>query len=165
VKKLWAPWRMAYIQQSKPKGCIFCTKPKANQDPKTFILFRSTYSYVMMNVYPYNNSHLLVSPYRHVDRLEKLKDPELLDLVQTTNRSTQALRKAISPEGFNIGVNVGKVAGAGIKSHVHVHIVPRWNGDTNFMPVLAESRVIPQHLTATFKTLLPFFKKNGKKRK
>ena len=128
------------------------------------ILYRSAYSYVMLNAYPYNNSHLLVSPFRHVGFLEKLKDSELLDLMQTVNLSIKALSQAIAPEGFNVGLNLGKIAGAGIKAHVHFHIVPRWAGDTNFMPVLAEARVVPQHLVSTFKTLLPYFKKIGKKK-
>jgi len=164
MKRLWAPWRMTYISQKKPKGCILCLKPKENRDHRAMILYRSAYSYVMLNAYPYNNSHLLVSPFRHVGLLEKLKDSELLDLMQTINLSTLALSQAIAPEGFNVGVNVGKIAGAGIKGHVHFHIVPRWGGDTNFMPVLAEARVVPQHLASTFKTLLPYFKKIGGKK-
>lgn len=140
-------------------------KPRKNRDVQSYILYRSIHSYVMLNAYPYNNAHLLVSPFRHVAQLEKLKDEELLDLIKTTNLSTRALSRAISPEGFNIGVNVGKVAGAGIRSHVHVHIVPRWNGDTNYMPVLSESRVIPQHLASTYQTLLPFFKRGSRKRR
>ena len=164
MKRLWAPWRMTYITQKKPKGCIFCLKPKENRDQKALILYRSVYSFVMLNAYPYNNTHLLVSPFRHVDRLEKLKDLELLDLMQTVNLSTSALSLAIAPEGFNVGLNLGKTAGAGIKAHVHFHIVPRWDGDTNFMPILAEARVVPQHLVSTFKTLLPYFKKIGEKK-
>jgi ATP adenylyltransferase len=156
---------MAYINQKKPKGCIFCQKPKRKEDARGYILHRSIHAYVMLNAFPYNNGHLLISPYRHVNDLEKLSDPELLDLLKTTHRAVRALTQAIAPEGFNIGINLGKVAGAGIRSHVHIHVVPRWNGDTNYMTVLAESRVIPQHLASTFKTLLPYFRGKNKREK
>ena len=155
MKYLWAPWRMQYIEGEKPKGCIFCEKPKEQRDRENLILYRAPRTYVILNRYPYNTGHLMVVPYDHVDRLEALPDEVLLELLQNTRRCLAALRQAFSPEGFNVGFNLGKVAGAGIEEHLHIHIVPRWSGDTNFMPVLAETKVIPQDLATTYEVLSP----------
>lgn len=155
---LWAPWRMTYIKSNKSDVCIFCEKVKENQDAANFILSRGEHTFVMLNAYPYNNGHLLISPYEHAASLEGLPEPTLLDLMRQTQRSMAALRAVLHPEGMNIGINVGKAAGAGIDSHVHLHIVPRWGGDTNFMPVASEVRVIPQLLDETYRELAPYFK-------
>jgi ATP adenylyltransferase len=168
MKPLWAPWRMDFILQkdkSAPKsgsksgsmtGCIFCSKPKAHEDRKNYILYRGAHVFVMLNIYPYNNGHLLISPYLHTGDLSQLDRTILTELMATVQKSVAALEAAVSPEGFNIGINLGKAAGAGIEDHLHIHIVPRWAGDTNYMPVLSETRVIPEHLDATYDTLLPF---------
>jgi ATP adenylyltransferase len=166
MKPLWAPWRMDFIlQKDKPApksglipGCIFCSKPEAQEDRKNHILYRGAHVFVMLNIYPYNNGHLLISPYLHTGDLSKLDRTILTDLMATVQKSVAALEAAVSPEGFNIGINLGKAAGAGIEDHLHIHIVPRWAGDTNYMPVLAETRVIPEHLNATYDTLLPHFR-------
>ncbi len=160
MRQLWAPWRMEYIESLKAGPCILCTKPAESQDRENFILDRSTHSFVMMNLYPYSNAHLMVSPYAHVDHLAALDQAAALDLTLTLGRALERLRKALSPEGFNVGLNIGKAAGAGIDSHLHFHIVPRWQGDTNYMTLFAEVRVIPEHLIATYDRLLPFFQGN-----
>ena len=160
MKPLWAPWRMDFILQNKssaPAGCIFCVKPKEQQDRKNYILYRGAHVFVMLNIYPYNNGHLLISPYLHAKDLAQLDRAVQADLMAATQRSVTALAAAASPDGFNIGINLGKAAGAGIEDHLHIHVVPRWAGDTNYMPVLSETRVIPEHLDATYETLLPHF--------
>ncbi len=158
MKQLWAPWRLAFIEQvSGDSGCIFCEKQALRQDGKTFILWRGRHAYVLMNIYPYTNGHLLIAPYRHIGAIEDLPETVLLDMLRLLQRSIKAIRKAYAPEGFNIGVNQGKVAGAGIEHHVHLHIVPRWSADTNFMPLLGETRVLPQHLKASYSRLKAVF--------
>lgn len=157
MRQLWAPWRMQYIESDKSGPCILCAKPPMGKDRENYILERTAHSFVMMNIYPYSNGHLMVSPYAHVDRLSALEDAAALDLTRTLDRALERLRAALAPEGFNVGLNLGKAAGAGIDTHLHFHIVPRWNGDTNYMTVLAEVRVIPEHLDATYDRLLPYF--------
>lgn len=157
MQPLWAPWRMQYIESDKSGPCILCAKPRERDDAKNYILERSARSFVMMNIYPYSNGHLLVSPYPHADRPADLDDETMLDLSRTLGRAIERVRKALSPEGFNVGLNLGKAAGAGIDTHLHYHIVPRWNGDTNYMTLFAEVRVIPEHLDATYDRLRPHF--------
>jgi ATP adenylyltransferase len=149
---------MDYIKGKKPSGCILCDKPKEKKDPANLILKRGKHGFVMMNLYPYNNGHLMVCPYQHVDTLEALSDDALKNLMQLTKKSIAVLRKAFHPEGFNVGLNLGKAAGAGIEDHLHFHIVPRWVGDTNFMTAVSEIRVIPEDLVETYKQLKPHFK-------
>ncbi|MBI3354570.1 MAG: HIT domain-containing protein [Nitrospirae bacterium] len=160
MKRLWSPWRMKYILNNKTKGCVLCKMPDENKDRKNYMLYRSKYNYVIMNIYPYNNGHLMVVPYKHTDTIEGLDDAEIADFMKLTGKSVAALKKAFSPDGFNIGMNLMESAGAGIEAHIHMHIVPRWNGDTSFMPVLFETRVIPEHLDDTYMRLLPFFLKS-----
>ena len=162
MEQLWAPWRMAFIKSEKSAGCIFCLKPKEHQDEKNFILYQSHSSMVMMNIYPYNHAHLLVSPFEHVNGIDLLSKKTLSDMMDSLQFSVSVLKEALRPDGFNIGVNMGKFAGAGIEDHVHIHIVPRWTGDTNFMPLLAEVKVMPEHLESTYHKLLPLFKSRGK---
>lgn len=155
---LWAPWRKKYITTTKKKiqkGCLFCRLQAAppKKDAANLLLHRSSHSFLMLNLYPYNNGHLMAVPNRHVDTLESLKDSEKLDLLTQMDRSLAALRKVFHPEGFNIGINLGRSGGAGIPGHVHIHIVPRWNGDTNFMPVIGKTKVISDSLAGTYKTL------------
>jgi ATP adenylyltransferase len=158
MKHLWAPWRMDYIKGKKPSGCILCDKPKEKKDPANLILKRGKHGFVMMNLYPYNNGHLMVCPYQHADTLESVSDDMLKNLMQLTKKSLAALRSAFHPEGFNVGLNLGKAAGAGIEDHLHFHIIPRWVGDTNFMTAVSEIRVIPEDLVETYKQLKPHFK-------
>ncbi|HDI46892.1 MAG TPA: HIT domain-containing protein [Candidatus Methanomethylia archaeon] len=154
MRRLWAPWRMQYIEEAvkQAQGCIFCEKPRQNKDEENYILLRGKHCYIMLNAFPYNNGHLMIAPYRHITQIEELTDEEAKELFQQLKLSLQALKKAMNPDGFNIGVNIGRPAGAGF-DHLHVHVVPRWNGDTNFMPILAETKVISEHLANTYKKL------------
>ena len=156
MKLLWAPWRIEYIKHEKPDGCIFCKAISENKDSENLILWRGKLAFVIMNKFPYNNGHLMVAPYRHIGRFEELTVEELTEIGVLIQKSIKVLRKVMSPDGFNIGINMGKVAGAGVEDHIHVHIVPRWNGDTNFMPVITDTRVIPQSLQDTYKELKNF---------
>jgi ATP adenylyltransferase len=157
MKYLWSPWRIDYILSRKQKGCIFCKKPKEKEDRKNLILCRSRYAYVMMNRFPYNNGHLMIVPNRHSFDLEQLNREELEDLFLLLKASTKVLKQTLRPHGFNIGINIGIVGGAGEK-HLHFHIVPRWTGDTNFMPVLGETKVIPEYLENTYHKLYSAFR-------
>ncbi|MEK7698692.1 MAG: HIT domain-containing protein [Nitrospirota bacterium] len=162
MKRLWAPWRMEYIlAENKNKTCLFCDISKANKsnDKKNLILYRGKYCFVIMNRYPYNSGHLLVVPYFHAPAFDGLSDKMLFDLIKAADKSVAILRKALSPDGFNIGLNFGKVAGAGMEQHMHIHIVPRWTGDTDSMPIISEIRVMPEHLMKTYSKLKKFFKK------
>ena len=158
MKTLWAAWRMSYFQTPQKNSCIFCDKPKESADKENYILYRGKSSFVIMNIYPYNNAHLMVSPYKHIPSLSKLQREDLIDLTLLTQTSLQILENAFRAEGFNVGINIGKAAGAGFTEHVHIHIVPRWNGDTNFMPVLSETKVMPEHLNSTYEKLIPYFR-------
>ncbi len=153
MENLWRPWRIKYILGDKEKGCIFCDKLREQKDTENYILRRSETSFIMLNIYPYNNGHLMVVPYKHVASFEGLSKDELGELMQMVNLCTELLKKTMRPDGFNIGVNLGRVAGAGVKDHVHIHVVPRWTGDTNFMPVLADVRVIPEGLDSVYESL------------
>ena len=159
VDFLWAPWRMEYILGDKKGGkCIFC--PMNRQSPRRRLILRQTsFSLVMLNRYPYAYAHLMVAPVRHVDRVKKLKKQEMADILQNIGQAIEILSDSFHPDGFNVGLNLGQAAGAGILHHLHFHIVPRWRGDMNFMPALAECRVIPEHLIQTYERLLPHFKK------
>jgi len=153
MKKLWAPWRVEYIKSEKATGCIFCQKQEENRDQQNYILFRGKTNFVILNTYPYNPGHLMVAPFRHLALLDDLTDKELFEHFDLVRRSARAIKEAYKPEGFNIGINLGRVAGAGVEGHVHTHIVPRWNGDTNFMPVLSDTKVLPEALAATYTQL------------
>jgi ATP adenylyltransferase len=152
-QRLWAPWRLEYIKGPKPDECIFCSKPALGDDAKAHIVARGELCFVMLNTFPYNNGHVMVSPYEHVPSLEDLPDEALLELMTLTQRSLRALRDAYGPEGFNLGINQGKVAGAGVEGHIHLHVVPRWGADTNFMPVVGSTRVLPQSLEDSWREL------------
>lgn len=157
MKVLWAPWRMEYIlNNQKEPGCIFCPA-SLNELRERHILYWGETTLVLMNKFPYNNGHLLVAPVRHVPDLEPLTDRELSALLAMVRRSVAILKQVLNPEGFNVGLNLGKVAGAGVADHLHFHIVPRWNGDTNFMAVVGDLRVIPEHLDQTYERLVLCF--------
>jgi ATP adenylyltransferase len=153
MKYLWAPWRIQYIKSEKPEGCILCAKPEENKDRENFILFRGKKNYVMLNAFPYNPGHLMIAPYRHVGELEELTDRERNEHYELVCRCLRVLKKELQPDGFNMGANLGKVAGAGVEGHFHSHVVPRWNGDTNYVPVLGDVRVVPQALADTYRAL------------
>lgn len=157
TQPMWAPWRLQYILSKKGPECIFCEEPKEERDRENLILHRSKLSFVIMNLYPYNNGHLMVVPYRHLFSITELNDDELLDVMKTVQLSVNCLKEAFKPEGFNVGFNLGKVAGAGIEEHLHYHIIPRWVGDTHFMAILGEVRVIPEHVKSTYDKLYPLF--------
>jgi ATP adenylyltransferase len=157
MKYIWAPWRIQYIRSEKPKGCILCDKPAEDNDKENYILYRGKKNFIMLNAFPYNPGHLLIAPYRHVASLELLTADERNEHYELVSLSIKVLKSEINPAGFNIGANLGKVGGAGIDDHFHSHIVPRWNGDTNFVPVLADVRVVPQALAGTYDTLLGKF--------
>jgi ATP adenylyltransferase len=149
-QRLWAPWRLDYIKGPKPDECIFCAKPEEGDDRASHIVRRGEHCFAILNAFPYNNGHLMVSPYRHVASIEELDDASLLELMTMAQAGIAAMRTAYGPEGFNLGVNQGKVAGAGVEHHVHLHIVPRWGADTNFMPVIGDTRVLPQSLDDSY---------------
>jgi ATP adenylyltransferase len=153
MQQMWTPWRMEYIRRESRPGCIFCDMLDAEDDRAHLILQRGELAFLVLNKYPYNNGHVMVVPYRHMDTLEALTPDETADMMSLVNLSIRTLRLTSQPEGFNIGVNIGKIAGAGVLDHVHIHVVPRWKGDTNFMPVLADVRLIPQHLSETYDEL------------
>lgn len=153
---MWAPWRMEYILGEKDEGCIFC---RALSDQDNLTLYKGEVTMVVMNKYPYINGHLLVAPTRHLSLLEQLHKNVMADLLETVEKSVGILKKVMNPDGFNVGLNLGKVAGAGVEEHLHFHIVPRWFGDTNALTVFADVRVIPEHLQATFRNLKPYFDK------
>ncbi|MGQ9492897.1 MAG: HIT family protein [Anaerolineae bacterium] len=154
MKRIWAPWRMKYIAGEKPHNCVLCEALQASDDAAHYILYRGKKAVLMLNLYPYINGHLMVVPYLHVGDLMELDEETLSDMMLLTKKGLQALRGAMNnPHGFNVGINLGRVAGAGIQDHVHIHIVPRWEGDTNFMPVLADVRIIPESLDDTYNKL------------
>ena len=157
MESLWAPWRMEYIVSDKSGECIFCAGAEASDDHEKKILYRGKHSFVVINIYPYSNGHLMVSPYRHLACLTQLSEDELVEMARLIQKSTEILRQSSAPDGFNIGYNIGKSGGAGFDAHIHAHIVPRWTGDINFMPVLADTKVIPEHVEETYNRLLPLF--------
>jgi ATP adenylyltransferase len=152
---------MQYIQRAtsaeQPDACLFCTLAAAGDDEASMILHRGSHAFVLMNAFPYNPGHVMIAPYRHVGDAERLTDDELLDVGRLQRAALRALREEMSPHGFNLGMNLGRVAGAGIPDHVHWHVVPRWNGDTNFTTVLADTRVLPESLEDTYRKLRPRF--------
>ena len=153
MKHLWSPWRLAYLTEPKKEGCIFCRAVTGGDDRENLILWRGERAFLILNRYPYNNGHLMVVPYAHAPSFEALDADTLAELMELMNRALAALRQAMSPDGFNIGANLGHVAGAGVADHVHLHIVPRWEGDTNFMPIVGDTRVVPQTWQQTYDQL------------
>lgn len=154
MERIWAPWRMTYVSNAPPEeGCIFCRAWEANDDRERLVLLRREHSFIMLNRYPYTCGHLMVVPVRHIAGMDDLSDEESLELMHGVRRACALLREVATPQGFNIGINLGKAAGAGIEEHLHVHIVPRWNGDTNFMTVTGDVRVIPEGLLESYDRL------------
>jgi ATP adenylyltransferase len=157
-ERLWAPWRLEYIKTGTDGECIFCTKPALGNDEEALIPYRGQRCFVILNAFPYNSGHLMVAPYEHGGEFEEVEDQTLLELMTLTQRSMRALAGAYGPDGYNVGLNQGRIAGAGMADHVHMHVVPRWSGDTNFMPVLADTRVVNQSLADSFGTLRDAFR-------
>ncbi len=154
---LWAPWRIAYIEsfekeQKIDSECIFCNKKEADEK-KYYILAKGKYSFSLLNLYPYNNGHLMVAPYRHIGDLSSLEDDEILEMFNFVKIFKEKIKEKMKCDGFNIGINLGRTAGAGVEDHIHIHLVPRWNGDTNFMPIIGDAKVIPQSLEKTWELL------------
>lgn len=147
------------MEKVRPSNCIFCETPSTQQDEKNFILYRGKSVFSLLNLYPYNPGHIMIAPYRHLDDLKELSAEEQFELIQEAARATSLLRETINPDGFNLGMNQGKAAGAGVEDHLHLHLVPRWNGDTNFMPIVTETKVIPEELAVTYRKLASAFRK------
>ena len=156
MEHLWAPWRVRYILGAKEPGCFLCRNPQVADDAKNYILIRERTCFAVLNAYPYNSGHVMVVPYKHTAELDDLAETELADLMTLTRRCKQVLTRALKPDGFNIGMNLGRAAGAGVEDHMHLHIVPRWNGDTNFMTIADDIRVVPQALDAMYATFLQY---------
>lgn len=155
MERLWAPWRMKYIDGThKDTGCIFCNKPLEDSDKENLIVYRGSHVFAIMNLFPYTNGHTMVSPYRHTAIFEELSQEEVMDMHFVSSKIIKAIKLTMRPEGFNLGFNLGRTAGAGIADHIHFHIVPRWNGDTNFMPVIGEVKVISEHIQKTYDKII-----------
>ncbi len=161
MKQLWAPWRMVYIldEINNKKGCIFCDLPKEKDDKKNLIVFRSEYCFVILNKYPYNNGHVLIAPYKHTHDFSDLDDQILLDVQKTAQKTIRVMQNVMHPHAVNMGINLGRTAGAGIDQHLHYHVVPRWDGDTNFMPVISDTKVVSESLDATREKLYEEFQR------
>ncbi|MBU0650963.1 HIT domain-containing protein [bacterium] len=154
MENIWAPWRMDYIlDDNKEKGCFLCDALKKKDGKENLVILRKKHSFAILNKFPYNNGHVMVAPVRHLASLDDLTEEELLDLMLILRKTQGVLQKALNPDGFNIGINIGRVAGAGLPGHIHIHVVPRWNGDVNFMPVIADTKVMPEYLEKTYDKL------------
>ncbi len=158
MERLWSPWRLEYVRNTgSGDECFMCTAVEADDDAGHHVLHRADATFVILNAYPYNTGHLMVAPTRHVGDLEELTGEERAEVMDLTTRAVSVIRAAMAPHGFNVGINLGQVAGAGLPGHVHVHVVPRWGGDTNFMPIIAETKVLPEMLADTYAKLKPGF--------
>lgn len=156
---LWSPWRYRYVSKTGPeRECIFCVKSAAAEDRKNFIVYRGKYNFVLLNIFPYAGGHLMVAPYRHVATLQDVDPATLAELAEITRMAEMNLRTAYNAPGYNIGMNIGESAGAGIADHIHMHVIPRWPGDVNFMTAIAGTRVLPEDLTTTYDKLLAAFR-------
>lgn len=158
MRKIWAPWRLEFISKGMESGCIFCSKPTEKDDRRCRIFARGRRVFGMLNAFPYNPGHLLYAPYRHVTKIGEISKDEWDELFLLLKEGTSALERLMKPQGFNIGFNLGASAGGGFE-HIHMHVVPRWSGDTNFMPVLAETKVLPEHLDATYDRIVGALRK------
>ena len=157
MDRIWAPWRMDYIESSKEPGCVFCEKSQSKKDKKNLVLYRGMETFILMNLYPYTNGHLMIAPYLHTSDVNELTEIANKEIMQFAKDCFNILKSKLRAEGFNFGANLGKVAGAGIDQHIHYHIVPRWSGDTNFMPVISDTKVMIEKLNKTWERLKPEF--------
>jgi ATP adenylyltransferase len=157
MDRLWTPWRYNYVSsfsgETSPDRCVFCTQPAADQDEKHFIVLRAQRNFVMLNLFPYTNGHLLIAPYEHVAKLSEAHPETLAEMMQLAVRCEVALRALYNPHGINVGMNLGEAAGAGVAAHIHLHMLPRWSGDASFMSTVAETRILPEELPVTYKRL------------
>ncbi len=154
--RIWAPWRLAYVKDASKDNeeeCIFCAKPAQDDDEANLIVHRGERSFVILNLFPYTNGHLMVAPYAHLGRLQELGSETLTEMMALAQRSMDRLEQVYDPHGYNVGFNQGRVAGAGVEHHIHMHVVPRWGGDTNFMPVIADTKVMPQSIEQSYEAL------------
>jgi len=152
--RIWAPWRLRYVKDARDSTeCIFCTKPAQGDDPATLIVHRGRHCYVILNLFPYTNGHLMVAPFEHLGRVQEIEPEVMAEMTGLAQRAMTVLERVYEPEGFNIGINQGRVAGAGVEGHIHLHVVPRWAGDNNYMPVVADTRVMPQSLEESYDAL------------
>jgi ATP adenylyltransferase len=162
MERLWTPWRRAFVEGATGNGsgeCFLCAKPAEHNDRANLILTRGELAYVLLNLYPYNTGHMMIAPYLHTGDLATLGEPIAQELTRLTQRCVGVLQRAYGPEGFNVGMNLGRPGGAGVPDHLHVHVVPRWAGDTNFMPIVAETKVLPESLDQTYDRLEPLFRR------
>jgi len=154
--RIWAPWRLAYVKDAakdKEDECVFCAKPALGDDEASLIIHRGERAFVILNLFPYTNGHLMVAPYEHIGRIQELSGETVAEMIGLAQRAMSRLEEVYEPHGFNVGFNQGRVAGAGVEHHIHMHVVPRWGGDTNFMPVIADTRVMPQTLEQSYEAL------------
>ncbi|MEJ2568683.1 MAG: HIT domain-containing protein [candidate division WOR-3 bacterium] len=159
MKKIFAPWRYKYVKNPNSEGCIFCRAASSDNDRKSGVLFRGKFSFVIMNKYPYNNGHIMIAPYKHTGNFGEINEDEMLEMSVIIQKWQKIIQKAMKPDGFNIGMNIGKIAGAGFENHLHYHIVPRWSGDTNFMPIIGETKIVPMSIDEAYDILLKVYKK------
>ena len=158
--RIWAPWRLAYVKDASKdteEGCIFCVKPEEDDDRANLIVHRGEHSFVILNLYPYTNGHLMVAPYEHIAGFQELSPDTVAEMMALAQRAMARLEEVYDPHGYNVGINQGRVAGAGVEHHIHLHVVPRWGGDTNFMPVIADTKVMPQTLEQSYDALAGAF--------
>jgi len=167
VENIYAPWRKDFIEKKelKEEGCIFCNRSKLLPQLESLVVFKDKYSFILLNKYPYNNGHLMVAPYKHTHDLSHLSVDEYTEIMKNIILSAEVLKEAYNPQGFNIGMNIGAVAGAGVADHLHWHIVPRWGGDTNFMPIISNTKVLHEILSETFDRIYPIFQRMKEKSK
>ncbi|MBI4458854.1 MAG: HIT domain-containing protein [Acidobacteria bacterium] len=155
---LWSPWRYQYVtQQAPPKGCVFCLKMQENRDEENLVLYRGLNNYILLNLFPYTSGHLMIAPYAHIGQLSSADDATWSEMMELTRKAEQALQRAYHPDGINLGMNLGKSAGAGIADHIHMHVLPRWHADSNFLTVVSETRVLPEILPESYRKLKPLF--------
>ncbi len=163
MKRIYAPWRYKYVSNPDSEGCIFCKANCSDDDRKSGVLFRGKSSFAIMNLYPYNNGHIMVAPYRHTGNFGELSEDEMLEMSSILQEWQKVIKKAMNPDGFNIGMNLGRIAGAGFEDHLHYHLVPRWSGDTNFMPIIGETKVVPMSIDEAYDLLLKVSKETDKR--
>ena len=158
MKRIYAPWRYKYVSNPDSGGCIFCKATSSDDDRKSGVLFRGRLAFVIMNMYPNNNGHIMVAPYKHTGDFGELSEEEMLEISIILQRWQEVIKKAMKPDGFNIGMNLGRIAGAGFEDHLHYHLVPRWSGDTNFMPVIGETKIVPMSIDEGYDLLLETYR-------
>lgn len=158
MERIYAPWRYKYVSDPDSEDCIFCKAAKEKKDRENGVLFRGEFSFVLMNKYPYNNGHIMIAPYKHTGDYTALNEDEMLEISVLLGKWQEVIKETMNPDGFNVGMNLGRIAGAGFEDHLHYHLVPRWSGDTNFMPVIGEVKVIPMSIEEGYELLLKTFK-------